>query len=125
MDFGTEGKNYIGKLLLEIKINTFIKNTKNFIKNTDFKMSVSDCKKAVLNNIYDLVEVKRKNNYPVELGVQFLLLDDNVHELINAVKLFKNLGADNIQIKPYSYNPNSLNKYKELQIHVNTPNRCS
>ena len=56
MNFGSEGKNYLATLLLESKINTFIINTQNFIKNRNFKMSVNDCKKSVLNNIYECIE---------------------------------------------------------------------
>ena len=55
MNFGSEGKNYIAKLLLKTKINTFIKKTQKFIKNTNFKISVNDCKKLILNNIYECI----------------------------------------------------------------------
>ncbi|MDD5012073.1 MAG: radical SAM protein [Candidatus Nanoarchaeia archaeon] len=71
--------------------------------------SESDFEK-VKKNIQDAVEIKKKNNYPVVLGVQFLLLPENEKEVIEFVKIFKEIGVDNVQIKPYSQNPNSINK---------------
>lgn len=64
----------------------------------------------VKKNIEDAVKIKRKNNYSVVLGAQFLILPENKNETIDFVKLFREIGVDNVQIKPYSQNPNSINK---------------
>jgi radical SAM protein with 4Fe4S-binding SPASM domain len=66
----------------------------------------------ILNNLAKAVEMKRKNNYSVTLGVQFLLLEENMHEVLGAAKIFRDIGMDNLQIKPYSQNPYSINKIK-------------
>lgn len=64
----------------------------------------------IINNIRKAVEIKKINNYPVTLGVQFLLLDENKDEIFQLTEICRNLGVDNLQIKPYSQNPNSINK---------------
>ncbi len=64
----------------------------------------------IINNLKKAVEIKRKNNYSVILGVQFLLLDENKDELLEIAKICRDLGVDNLQIKPYSQNPNSVNR---------------
>ena len=65
----------------------------------------------ILNNLSRAVQVKKENNYDIILGVQFLLLEENAHEVLDFTKLMKQIGVDNVQIKPYSQNPNSMNKF--------------
>ncbi len=65
----------------------------------------------ILDNLSKAVQVKKENNYETTLGVQFLLLEENAHEVLDFAKLMKELGVDNVQIKPYSQNPNSINKF--------------
>jgi len=64
----------------------------------------------IINNLRNAVEIKKQNNYKTALGVQFLLLEENSHELFKIAEICKDLGVDNLQIKPYSQNPNSINK---------------
>ena len=64
----------------------------------------------IINNLKKAVEIKKKNNYPVILGVQFLLLDENKEDLLKLAEICRDLGIDNLQVKPYSQNPNSINK---------------
>lgn len=64
----------------------------------------------ILKNLSNTVEIKRKNNYETTLGIQFMLLEENSHEVLNFAEICKNIGVDNLQIKPYSQNPNSINK---------------
>ncbi len=65
----------------------------------------------ILENLKKAVEIKRNNNYPVTLGVQFLLLEENADELIKLAEILKKIGVDNLQVKPYSQNPKSINKF--------------
>jgi MoaA/NifB/PqqE/SkfB family radical SAM enzyme len=58
----------------------------------------------ILDNLKNSVELKTKNNYDVVLGVQFLLLDENCHEAVKMAEICKNIGVDNLQIKPYVSN---------------------
>ncbi|GAF86255.1 unnamed protein product, partial [marine sediment metagenome] len=48
--------------------------------------------------------------YATTLGVQFLLIEENAEEVLRLAEICKNLGLDNLQVKPYSQNPNSFNK---------------
>ena len=76
-----------------------------------------------IKNIRSSVELKKKLNLNVTIGVQWLLIKQNVMELERAFALFKSLGVDNLQIKPYSYHPRSernLNeKYKRYEKELN------
>lgn len=64
----------------------------------------------VLNNIAEAVKLKRKNHYACTIGVQFLLLAHNYHEVSMLAKQLKDKGVDYLIIKPYSQHPLSKNK---------------
>ena len=65
----------------------------------------------VLKNIREAVTIKKRDNLPVVIGVQFLLIPDNLDDLLPFVELFRDIGVDNVQIKPYSQHPLSKNRY--------------
>jgi radical SAM protein with 4Fe4S-binding SPASM domain len=65
----------------------------------------------VLANLRDAVAIKKKDNLPVIIGVQLLLIPDNLDDLVPFVKIFKEIGVDNVQIKPYSQHPLSRNRF--------------
>jgi len=76
----------------------------------------------ILLNLENLVKIKRANNYGTTLGTQFLLLEENAHEVLESAKLCRDLGLDLFQVKPYSKHPPSINelsvdynKFKELE----------
>ncbi len=63
----------------------------------------------VLENIKKAVRIKKKEGYPVTIGVQMLLLNQNYKEVPLACSLMKKLGVDYLVIKPYSKHPLSRN----------------
>lgn len=63
----------------------------------------------VLQNIKYVTRIKKKNNYSLEVGVQSLLTYLNLNETIFMTELMKEIGVDNVQIKPYSPHPLSKN----------------
>lgn len=65
----------------------------------------------LIKNIKVAVEFKRKNKLKTTIGIQFLLIPQNIKEVIKFAKLFKKIRVDNIQIKPYSQHPKSINKF--------------
>jgi radical SAM protein with 4Fe4S-binding SPASM domain len=65
---------------------------------------------TVLQNIHDAVKIKKANKLAVKIGVQFLLLPGNMHEAVSMAKICKEAGIDNLQIKPYSQHPDSINR---------------
>lgn len=77
----------------------------------------------LLNNIEKTVNFKNKKNLETVIGAQFLLIPDNLHEVEDFTKKFKEIGVDNVQIKPYSHHPLSENdikiKYKDYIINNN------
>lgn len=66
---------------------------------------------AVISNIRDAVAIKKRDNLPVVIGIQFLLIPDNIEDLQTFITLFREIGVDNVQIKPYSQHPLSKNRY--------------
>lgn len=66
----------------------------------------------VLNNIQDVVKVKEQQNLKTTLGVQLLLIPDNIDEIIDMAKELKTIGVDYFTIKPFSQHPQSKNKIK-------------
>lgn len=73
----------------------------------------------VLENLRDAVKIKRGNGLKTTIGVQLLLIPDNVKEVIVLAKLLKKIGVDYLTIKPYSQHPlsgsriSSRFKYKD------------
>lgn len=65
----------------------------------------------VIENLREMVKLKKEKNLKVTIGVQFLLINTNLDEALKAAKLIKEIGADNIQIKPYSHHPSSKNDF--------------
>jgi len=65
----------------------------------------------IVENIKKAVEIKKQNSYPVVIGVQLLIISENFDEIIPFIKLMKEIGVDNVQLKPYSQHPLSKNRY--------------
>ena len=73
----------------------------------------------VISNIKNAADLVHKNNYSTLIGVQTLLLPENKDEIVGLAKLVKEIGADNIQIKPYSQHPYSENKIEIDYAEIN------
>ncbi len=64
----------------------------------------------VIANIEESVKFRNKNKLETTIGAQFLTISKNFGEATKLSKILKDIGADNLQIKPYSQHPYSLNK---------------
>lgn len=65
----------------------------------------------VLDNISYCVNLKKKKNLETTIGIQLLLIPQNKNELENLISIAKEIGVDNLQIKPYSHHPKSKNNF--------------
>jgi GTP 3',8-cyclase len=74
-----------------------------------------------LGSISDAVKIKRDRHLGVALGVQFLVLRDNIADVENAIRLFSRVGVDYLVLKPFSLHPQMLKKmdvlYTEEEIN--------
>jgi len=61
----------------------------------------------VLNNIKDCVKIKNERKYNVDIGIQFILMPENIEEAESLAKIAKDIGVDNFQIKPAHSHPKS------------------
>ena len=75
----------------------------------------------LMQNIEYALRKKREGDLPVTIGVQTLILPTNIREINTLAERCKEMGVDNLQIKPYSHHPSSKNdlrvtgeKVKEL-----------
>ncbi|MDH4028597.1 MAG: hypothetical protein OEU95_07200, partial [Nitrospirota bacterium] len=67
----------------------------------------------VVNSVTDAVKVKRENDLQVTIGVQFLVIKENMGDIEDSIKIFSGIGVDYFSLKPYSLNPNMLQKRDE------------
>jgi len=65
---------------------------------------------TVLSNISDFVEVKKEMGSKIDVGVQTLLMPENVTEIEYLAKISKDIGVDNYQVKPAHVHPKSSYK---------------
>ena len=72
--------------------------------------SIEDFDK-IMDNIKEAVKFKRERNLKTTIGVQLLMIPDSMGEALTLAKKLKEIGADNIQLKPYSHHPKSKNDY--------------
>lgn len=63
-------------------------------------------------NLAEAVKVKKDNNLKTTLGVQCLLLPDNMDQLPHMAKQLREIGVDYLTIKPYSQHLHSENKFE-------------
>lgn len=63
----------------------------------------------LMRNLEYSVKIKNKNNLETTIGTQALLTKNNQEELVILAKRLKEIGVDNLQIKPYSHHPSSKN----------------
>jgi len=64
----------------------------------------------LLMNIQNAVCAKRGSQSGVTISVQFVVLEENVDEIEQFIKLFARMGVDYIALKPYSLHPKSLHQ---------------
>ena len=69
----------------------------------------------VLKNLRDARKIKDANRYGVTIGLQMILLPENMEEVVPLARIARDIGVDYLVVKPYSQNPQSLTvRYKGL-----------
>ena len=63
-----------------------------------------------INCIKEAVNVKKKYNLNTQIGIQFVVIEENYKDLEKAICLFREMGVDYLSIKPYSLHPGMINK---------------
>jgi len=65
----------------------------------------------VIENIKTAVEFRKKNQLKTTIGVQFLMIPPSIGEAIKLARILRDIGTDNLQVKPYSHHPKSKNEF--------------
>lgn len=69
----------------------------------------------IFDNLEYAIKVKKENNYKTIIGMQFILLPENVHEVEILAEKVKNIGLNYLIIKPYAKSTFALkNIYKDV-----------
>ena len=63
----------------------------------------------LMGNLEEAVKFRDKHNLGITIGTQFLMIPQNVGEAGKLAERLSGIGIDNLQIKPYSHHPHSLN----------------
>lgn len=63
-----------------------------------------------ISSIEDAVRVKKEERLGITIGVQFLIIEENLNDIENALSLFSGIDIDYLSLKPYSLHPQMINK---------------
>jgi cyclic pyranopterin phosphate synthase len=61
-------------------------------------------------NLRGAVKIKQEQNLSVTIGVQFLMIQQNLEDIAAALRLYSDIGVDYLSFKPYSEHPQMHNK---------------
>lgn len=70
----------------------------------------ADCFEKTIASLKTAVRIKRELQLPVTIGVQFLMIRQNLDDIETALRLYSEIGVDYLSFKPYSEHPQMLNK---------------
>ena len=68
----------------------------------------------LIKNIENTVRFKTKNKLETTIGTQFLAIYQNIDEAVKLARILRDVGVDNLQIKPYSHHPKS--SHQDLSV---------
>lgn len=76
----------------------------------------------VMSNIREVVSLKRLRSLKTTIGIQVVVLKENIVELESAAEKFSQLGVDYVSFKPFSANPKMLHKldcnYSNAELEI-------
>ena len=61
-------------------------------------------------SISEAIEARKEFGYDVTIGVQYLMIQQNLHDIEAAIQLYDRIGVDYLSFKPYSEHPQMINK---------------
>lgn len=70
----------------------------------------SECFDQSIQALKDAVRIQREKGLSVTIGVQFLMIRQNLPDIEKALHLYSEIGVDYLSFKPYSEHPQMLNK---------------
>lgn len=73
----------------------------------------------VIDNIKTIIEIRTQNKLKISIGVQFLIIEENLKDIENAINLFSDIGVDYIVFKPFSKHPQMV-KIKDIDYTKET-----
>ena len=70
----------------------------------------ASCFERTLSSLREAMTVKRESGLAVTIGVQFLMIQQNLMDVEAALNLYSEIGVDYLSFKPYSEHPQMINK---------------
>lgn len=75
-----------------------------------------------ITSLKEAIRIKREQHLPATIGVQFLMIQQNLADIEAALRLYSDIGVDYLSFKPYSEHPKMINKsgftYSTGMIHA-------
>jgi len=68
------------------------------------------CFDRTITTLKQAVKIKKEHDLAVTIGVQFLMIQQNLVDIESALQLYSGIGVDYLSFKPYSEHPQMLNK---------------
>lgn len=108
-DSGIDSGIYTNGVLLDEKRNCGLLDKLTFIRisfnggsrETYEKVHRKDDFNRVVKNIEHAVDLKHRNNIKTDIGLQFVVIPENINSLLQLAELGRNLGIDYLAIKPF------------------------
>ncbi len=70
----------------------------------------SEAFEKTISNLRQAVRIKQERQLPVTIGVQFLMIQENLCDIEKALSLYTRIGVDYLSFKPYSEHPHMRRK---------------
>jgi radical SAM protein with 4Fe4S-binding SPASM domain len=61
-------------------------------------------------SLRDALSIRNRHGHEATIGVQYLMIQQNLDDIESAIRLYDSMGVDYISFKPYSEHPQMLNK---------------
>ena len=98
---------------------TFIRFSINGGNEENYKqIHKKDSFKKVINNLKYCAKLKKENDLDITIGIQFVLLPENINYLESFVRLVKDIGVDYLSIKPFVLQ-NKAQFYRQKEFDLN------
>ncbi|AGZ82389.1 radical SAM/SPASM domain-containing protein [Campylobacter fetus] len=110
----------ISKSLLKnftwIKVSLNGANAQNYAMIHKTKASDFD---KVINNLKEAIKIRKENKFKCSIGVQLLLLKENIDYVLELAKILRDIDVDYFVIKPYSQHLFSITKEHNAFKYIN------
>lgn len=67
--------------------------------------------RKLLKTLKKTIQYKKENKLPIDIGVSFMICQENADEIFPAINFYKDIGIDFLHFKPMQFLDKQLNRY--------------